>query len=679
MKLLHFTIIKLTLCLIAGILTASFITVPVHLLISCCIILMVILLISLLISKNKIQKTVWFGIITYLTTICIGILVVNLHDQRQFKTHYSNIISVETDSSRLLSFKIREVLKPTAYHDKYVIDLLKIDNISVSGKLLLNVQKDSLSNALQVDDVLATSSTLSELNRPLNPYQFDYKNYLSKRYIEHQISVDKSELIQIRSKANTIYGFAAELREKIDQKLKLYNFRTDELAIIDALLLGQRKDISQDTYNNYVNAGAIHILAVSGLHVGIILLMLNWLFKPIEWIKYGKLIKTILLVLILCGFAIIAGLSPSVMRAVGMFIVVAIGMNLNRPANIYNTLAISMLFLLLFKPLFLFDVGFQMSYAAVLAIASIKPILAGLWYPKLKLVNYFWQLICVTTAAQIGVVPISLFYFHQFPGLFFLSNLVILPFLGFILGFGIIVIILGLINLLPPFIAHAFGFCISTMNDFVSWVSQQESFIFRNISFGILFILVSYILIISVFSYFKRPHYQRLISVLVAVLILQGAFIFKKHQIRTNEFIIFHKSKFTLIGMKQNETLTVSDNLDSFTKTKDMSIRNYKVGNSIKTIESSGLKSIYGFHDEKLLIVDSLGIYNVKSFIPNYVLLRNSPKINLNRLIDSIHPKLIIADGSNYKSYVQRWKVTCEKEKIPFHQTSEKGAFILKY
>ncbi len=679
MKLLNFTIIKLTLCLIVGIIIASCLIISTELILYSSFGLMILLVVSLLISKNQIQKTVWFGMIAFLTMICIGMLVVNLHDQRQFKNHYSNVVSIEKDSSALILFQVREVLKPTAYHHKYVVKILKIDDKQATGKLLLNVQKNPLSNAIQVDDVLATSSTLSELNRPLNPYQFNYKNYLSKRYIEHQISVDKSELIQIRSKAHTIYGFAAQLRAKIDQKLKLYNFKTDELAIIHALLLGQRKDISQDTYNNYINAGAIHILAVSGLHVGIILLMLNWLFKPIEWIKYGKLIKTILLVLILCGFAIIAGLSPSVMRAVGMFIVVAIGMNLNRPANIYNTLAISMLFLLLFKPLFLFDVGFQMSYAAVLAIASIKPILAGLWYPKLKLVNYFWQLICVTTAAQIGVVPISLYYFHQFPGLFFLSNLVILPFLGFILGFGIIVIILALMNLLPPFIADAFGFCISTMNDFVSWVSQQESFVFRNISFGILFVLASYILIISMFSYFKRPNYQRLIFVLVAVLILQGAFIFKKYQLQTNEFVIFHKSKFTLIGMKQNDRLVVADNLDSISKEKDNVIRNYKVGKSISTIVDSELSSVYSLKDEKLLVIDSLGVYNVQSFKPDYVLLRNSPKINLNRMIDSLQPKVIIADGSNYKSYVQRWKITCEKEKIPFHHTNERGAFILRF
>jgi competence protein ComEC len=134
-----------------------------------------------------------------------------------------------------------------------------------------------------------------------------------------------------------------------------------------------------------------------------------------------------------------------------------------------------------------------------------------------------------------------------------------------------------------------------------------------------------------------------------------------------------------MIGIKKNDNLKVATNLDSLAKERDNAIRNYKVGQSIKTIEDSELQSVYDLKNEKLLVIDSLGVYNVKSFKPDYILLRNSPKINLNRLVDSLGPRLIIADGSNYKSYVQRWKNTCEKRKIPFHQTSEKGAFVLKY
>ena len=679
MRLLDFTIVKLTLCLIVGILIAHFLTISLSLSYYICIGSMLLLLITFMVSRNQLQKTAWFGSMTFLTMACIGVLVVNLHDQRQFKNHYSKIISIENDASRLVTFKIREVLKPTAYHDKYVVDILKLDDQAVSGKLLLNVQNDSINEPFNVDDILISSTTLTTINTPLNPYQFDYSNYLKKQYIDHQMYVETKNLLKLRSETVTVLGFAAAVRSKIQQRLKNYNFKPDELAIIDALLLGQRKDISPDTYNSYVNAGAIHILAVSGLHVGIILWLLNWVFKPIERIKQGKKAKTILLVMILWSFAVIAGLSPSVTRAVGMFTVVAIGMNLNRPANIFNSLAISMFFLLLIRPMYLFDIGFQMSYTAVIAIASIKPMLSSLWKPKWKLVNYFWQLMCVTTAAQIGVVPISLFYFHQFPGLFFLSNLVILPFLGFILGFGIIVIILAVSNILPPFVADAFGFCISTMNEFISWVSHQERFVFTDISFGSIFLVVTYLLIISLLLYFKKPKYARLVVVLIAVLLIQGSFLFENYKNHKKEFVVFHKSKTSLIGFKTGTKLKLATSWDTSTQSKDNVVKNYKVGNSITDIEYLPIESVYQIDNEKLLVVDSLGVYQIPSFKPDFVLLRNSPKLNLTRLIDSLQPKLIIADGSNYKSYVVKWKVTCETQKIPFHITSEKGAFVFKY
>lgn len=677
MKQLNFTIIKLTCCLIVGILIAHFLTIPLQFSIVSCFTLIVLLLISYIISIRQLEKTVWFGILAFITTISIGILVVNVSDQRQFEDHYSKVILDENDASHNIIFKIREVLKPTAYHDKYVVDILKVDDTAVSGKVLLNVPKDLLSEVLQVDTVIWSSVNFSLVNTPLNPYQFNYATYLKRQYIDHQIFVESTHLLKISSQPSTIYGYAARLRKTINTKLKAFDFEPDERAIIDALLLGQRKDISQETYNNYINAGTVHILAVSGLHVGIILLLLNRIFQPLVRLKHGNYIKIIIILFIMWGFAIIAGLSPSISRAVLMFTVVAIGMNLKRPVNIYNTLAISMFFLLLIKPMFLFEVGFQMSYLAVLAIVTIHPLLTRLWTPPNKFVNYFWNLLCVSTAAQIGVVPISLYYFHQFPGLFFLSNLVILPFLGFILGLGILVILLALLNLLPQPLADLFGLFISTMNNFVSWISQQESFVFRNISFGIVFVVASYILIISLYAYLKKANYSGLVIVLIAILMAQGAFWYER-ETQTNEFVIFHKSKFSLLGIKSKDKLMVATNMDSNAKKRDRVIANYTVGNSIVSTSTSSLKSVYNVNGKTMLVVDSLGIYNVKSFQPEFVLLRNSPKINLNRLIDSINPEIIIADGSNYKSYIERWKATCDIHKIPFHQTSEKGAFIFK-
>ena len=134
----------------------------------------------------------------------------------------------------------------------------------------------------------------------------------------------------------------------------------------------------------------------------------------------------------------------------------------------------------------------------------------------------------------------------------------------------------------------------------------------------------------------------------------------------------------TMIGQKRNAQLIMSNNLDSLRQKTDNVVRNYKVGESIDQVITDSIQSFYQFNDKNILVIDSVAVYKGLSFRPNYVLLRNSPKLNLNRVIDSIKPELIIADASNYKSYVKRWKATCEHKKIPFHQTNEKGALIIK-
>src|SRR5690606_4466680 len=383
-------------------------------------------------------------------------------------------------SLNTITFRIREILKPNIYYDKYIIDILKIDDLSVSGKSIINLQKDSIGAPLKVDDIFITKTILKDINPPLNPNQFDYRKYLERKYIYHQFFTNKTSLFKVASEKNTFLGIAGQIRNHINIKLKTHPFNPDELAIINALLLGQRLDISEEVYSNYTNAGVIHILAISGLHIGIILLILSSVLKPIELFKHGKLIKTILLIIILWGFAFIAGLSASVTRSVTMFSIVAMAMNLKRPTSIYNTLSISMFALLLVKPMFLFDVGFQLSYLAVFSIVIVDPLLHNLWKPKNKIINFYWRTLTVTISAQIGVLPLTLYYFHQLPGLFFISNFVIVPALGIILGLGILVFFLALINILPVFLVKTYGYIIHLMNRFVGWVSQQEQFLFHD-------------------------------------------------------------------------------------------------------------------------------------------------------------------------------------------------------
>ncbi len=675
MNLLKFPLIKLTFCLILGISIANYIIISVASSIVISSTLIFILFVLLLIKKQDFSENL-FGVLSLLTMVSVGVLVYNLHDEKQFKTHYSNYIN-ESENTNKITFRIREKLKTNDYYDKYVIDILEVDGFKVSGKSLLNINKDSLLQSYNIDDIIVTFSNFSTIKKPQNPNQFNYKNYLTKKYIYHQIYSENNSLLKIDSTTHTLYGYADKLRVHINSRLKSHNFKGDELAIINALLLGQRQDISKEIYNSYTNAGAIHILAVSGLHVGIVLLLLNFVFKPVEYLKHGKFIKIILLLFSLWSFAIIAGLSASVTRAVAMFSLVAIAINLKRKSNIYNTLAISMFLILLVKPMFLFDVGFQMSYLAVIAIVSIQPLIYKLWSPKIWTVDKLWQIFSVTVAAQFGVIPISLYYFHQFPGLFFVSNIAIIPFLGLILGFGIVVILLSLLNILPEFIAMMYSKIIQAMNSFINWVGKQEEFLLKDIPFGILEVIASYILILSFYKLYKNRNFASLRLSMFSIIVFQIVFIYNKHKTATDEFIIFNKSRYSLIAEKSNTDLKVFHNLDSITKSKDNTLKNYRVGSYISEIKNDTLKSVYRFNDKTFLIIDSLGVYNVKSFKPDYILLRNSPRINLKRVIDSLQPQQIIADASNYKSYVKRWKATCEKEKLPFHSTYEKGAFII--
>lgn len=678
MKLLNFTIIKLTICLIIGISISYFITIPLNYLVVKSCFLLGLLFVIFLFAKNQFKKTIWFALLAFVSMVSLGLLTESVHNHQNFKTHYSNSTLLELDATIPLTLRIREHLKPGNYYDKYIVDILKIEDQTVSGKTLINIQKDSLNKGFKIDDILIISTEIKNLNHALNPYQFDYKNYLEKQYIYHQVFTDYNSIYKINTDKHTIFGLAASLRATINSKLSSYNFKPDELAIINALLLGQRQDISQDIQNSYANAGAIHILAVSGLHVGIVLLLLNFVLKPVEYVKHGKILKVIAILALLWSFAIIAGLSASVTRAVTMFSIIAVAMHWKRPTNIYNTLAISMFILLLIKPIFLLDVGFQMSYLAVIAIVTIQPLIYRLWIPKLKPVNYLWQIFTVTIAAQFGVVPISLYYFHQFPSLFFVSNLVIIPFLGLILGFGIFIIILALLNVLPNFLATSYGSIISMMNTVVNWVSKQEQFLIKDISFSWLQVFGWYVLIILLLKLYKKRSVLNLSLLLTSVLLLQGVYLFHKIESQTNQFIVFHKSRFSLIANKTNTRLQIAHNMDSLTFKNDKVIKNYKVGNFNTNTKEDTLNAVYTINNNHLLVIDSLGIYSVKTFQPDFILLRNSPKTNLQRLIDSLNPKLIIADGSNYKSYVERWEVTCLKQNIPFHQTSKKGAYSIE-
>ncbi len=433
---------------------------------------------------------------------------------------------------------------------------------------------------------------------------------MEKQAVLKQLHLCPAEIFSL-SKTPGLTAKTENFRENLIKKLKNY-FSKEELSIIQALLLGQRKDISAKIYEQYAAAGAVHILAVSGLHVDIILLILNFVLKPLEQIKHGRIIKTLFILILMWGFATLAGLSSSVVRAVSMFSFVAVGMQLGRKTSLINSLFVSLFILLLINPYFIFQVGFQLSYLAVFSIVSLHPKLYNLFQSKFKPLRYLWGLFCVSLAAQIGVVPLSLYYFHQFPGLFFISNLVILPFLGIILGIGILVIFLAEINLLPLLLADLYTKIISMLNQFIAWVALQENFIFNEIPFSGLLCVLAYIMVFGIILISQKWNFKNLVFLLVSIAVFQTGLLFEKFNHTTSEMVIFHKTRESLIGFRNNKKLQLHHSEDSLASVENI-LSDYQTKQSILQVKINSLSNIFQFEAKRILVVDSMGFIIFKT------------------------------------------------------------------
>lgn len=621
--------------------------------------------------KNRVLST----LITFLLFFFIGVSSVYINDHRNYDSFYEH--HLEENSTLIL--QIHSVLKSGNYYHKYEAKIIKVDDNKTTGTILLNIKKDSTSIPLKADNQLLLKPVLKELIPPLNPNQFNYKSYLAKKGIHHELFLEKGQFLKLNSKKSTLLGLSAKFRNQIQESLNKYNFKKNELSVISALLLGQRQDISKELIKDYQRAGAVHILAVSGLHVGVILLILAFIFKPLERLKHGKFLKTIIIVLLLWMFAFVAGLSASVVRAVTMFTFLAVGMSFRRKNVVEFSFISSMFFLLLIKPMFLFDVGFQLSYLAVFGILWTQPKMYNIWKPRFKIFDFFWQLVTVSIAAQIGILPLSIYYFQQFPGLFLASNLVIIPFLGAILIGGVLVIILSLLNILPQFLADFYGMIISWMNAFISWVSHQEEFLFKEISISFQLMLCWYVVIFLGVYFLLHKTSIKLICFFISIALLQSVFLLESNKNKSKEeIIVFHKSRFSLIGKRIGEQLLLQHNIDSLRFFRENSIKPYSIAESITEIKETNFKNFISFSNKDILLIDSLGIYQISGLNAPIVILQSSPKINITRLIKKIAPSQIIADGSNYKSDVIRWKNICVRNHVPFHYTGVKGAYVLK-
>ncbi|MCF8463467.1 MAG: ComEC family competence protein [Flavobacteriales bacterium] len=392
---------------------------------------------------------------------------------------------------------------------------------TMHGKALLYFQVDSTSPIPKYGEELLIHTQLQPILEVGNPNEFNYPRYLRFHNILFRGYVKSENWKSLSSGKPSFIGWFANFRSQLIAKFKEAGLDGDELAVASALVLGHRTELDQELMTAYAGAGATHVLAVSGLHVGIVYLILNSLLKFLERYRYGRLIKTILLIALLLSYAVLTGLSASVSRAAVMFVFVAIGKAINRDSNIFNTLATSAFFLLVYNPMMIMQVGFQLSYLAVIGIVVIHPILFNLIIIENRFLDWVWSISCVSIAAQIVTFPLGLLYFHQFPNLFLLSNLVVIPAATGILYLGFGLFLFGLFTPLLPIFGFVLKWVILILNQVVIWIEQIPYSVLSGIDITTAEALMIYVIIVGILVFISgEQRYGLYLSLVIGIVLM---------------------------------------------------------------------------------------------------------------------------------------------------------------
>lgn len=676
MKIHDFPIVKITFFFIIGLLVGFYFKIGLLISLGLQITSIVLFLFSFYFSNKRFLQTNTFGASTFLLFISIGITTNILHDNRTNKNHYSR--TTDFDKKHSIILVTRERLKSSLKNDRYYAEVIKIDDKKRTGKVILNIRKNDKNSLLITGSKLLLIDALTPTQKPNNPDQFDYSAYLEHKNIYAQVYTSLDNVKISNEQQKDLYYYIYNFREKIIRKLDKLGFGKEELAILSALILGQQQDISPEVQKDYQYAGAVHILSVSGMHVGFIMIFISILLSPLPNDKKSNIIRIIITITCLWIFTLIAGLSPSVVRSAAMFSFITVGTVLNRQNNTYHTIVVSLFIILLIEPGFLYDIGFQLSYLALFFIVWFQPILKKLWTPKNKVVSYFWDVMTVSIAAQVGTLPLSIFYFHQLPGLFFVSNLVLVPLLFIIMIAGSILMVFAIFDSVPIFLLKTVEISISLMNSFIKEIASFESFIIKNIPLTFTLLILSYILISTFIFLWKKFSYKRLVLFFLSYIAFQFSLININWKVKKEkDLIVFNCINKTILGFKKGNSISLSSDtiISTYSFEKNV-IQSYATANYCEISKVNRIKNCYYFKKKKILIIDNERYSNAIADA-DIIIIRNSPKINLTRILEKIKPEIIIADASNYKSYVTLWKESCKHKKIPFHSTYEKGYYKL--
>lgn len=627
-------------------------------------------------------STRWLATILFLPVFLLaGYVTTVLHTDRLYDDHYSKF-SLNDEAYFLGELSSDVIPRTKSYKAEMSISAMinGDDTTTLNGILLVYFQKDTVASELGYGDQVILKGRLNEIVSPQNPKEFNYKRYMGFHQVTHQIYTPTEDWIKLEEGTGLV-RYIKDLQHDVLSILTQQGINDRELAILSALLVGYKHHLSVDQVNAFASAGAMHVLAVSGLHVGIIFLIISSLLKPIEKVKYGIYIKGVLVLLTLWMYAAITGLSPSVTRAATMFSFVIAAQQFKRHTNIFNTLATSATALLIINPFLIVEVGFQLSYLAVLGIVVLQPHIYGLWETENWLLEKLWAITSVSVAAQVATFPLGLLYFHQFPNYFLLSNLVVIPAATAILPIGIALIVLNWVPILNTILGTVLYYLVHWLDMFIQWVEVLPGALILGIDISIFETYFIYMIIMTSVVFLIGRRYKWLVAFLVSFISIETLNIIESFQQKHQQMLVIYKVKgheaMSMISGHQQRFVADEELTTDFDK---MRFHIHHHWWSLDLDEPTWTEFNPGFYfvNEKSLLV-----MGDETKVP-----KAAPELDLLYLTErtSDHPKSIL-ESINVKEVIlscnldwktrSYWQQLLKEKSIPYHDIRSEGAFVM--
>lgn len=484
-------------------------------------------------------------------------------------------------------FDLDKKLNSNEKNRKYYVEILEVSDLKQKEnfpfKTVISIPKDAV--ALDFMHYYKAEVYIHQPEETKNDFQFDYKKYLARQRVYFQAYLPNDIL---RTEKNSIL-FEDKIKQKRLDILNQINHSPLSPRIqefLKGIILADRTEMDAETVKDFNQTGLVHLLAISGSHMVIIFWITLLIFNQILPVKFRK-VSIVLSILLIWTFAIFIDYGSSVMRSCLMITCYYLMVLLQRKSDLLHSLALSAFILLIFDSNQLFDVGFQLSYVAVLGIWWLTNPIKNLFRkPRFKAEKVFYEISAMTFAAQIATLPLAIYYFHQFSFVSIIANLLIIPLSEVIIVSSLLIVILialGFSNI--PFLYKAFDIFVEYILKLIHWFSNFESLMTRNISLNIfelsILFLVIYFLKFLIKDFFNPRNLLRFGFCLLTFFVMRISS--NLYQYNKQEMLVhgFYKEKIISIKDKEHAIFWMKENKNE-DKISDFVINPYLTSRRIK-------------------------------------------------------------------------------------------------